>query len=76
MPLNPPTGTAICSISVLAVIMTGILPAWSSGATLILSRRSFRIPEPGGPTNITGNLSAGMKDRSRILFPSGFSGQF
>lgn len=26
-PLNPPTGTAICMISVLVVIMIGILPA-------------------------------------------------
>ncbi|ANA15372.1 hypothetical protein WG31_14700 (plasmid) [Acetobacter oryzifermentans] len=25
--LNPPTGTAICTISVLGVIMTGMLPA-------------------------------------------------
>lgn len=27
MPLNPPTGTAICKISALAVIMTGVLLA-------------------------------------------------
>lgn len=26
-PLNPPTGTAICMISVLVVIMTDMLPA-------------------------------------------------
>lgn len=54
-----PNWSAICMISVLAVIMTGILPAWSSRATSILLRRSFRIPEPGGLTNITGNLQRG-----------------
>ncbi|AAW59773.1 hypothetical protein GOX2709 (plasmid) [Gluconobacter oxydans 621H] len=26
---------------------------------MILSKRSFHIPEPGGPTNITGNLQRG-----------------